>query len=217
MQDGGRRDIAVVFLASQVTPYMWYAPHYEVSKPMRPSSVFGAALRVYVCDFACCAECVASIWAGPVGMMKSALTSICPFLIIVAAAVAALYRRIRRIDALPGNRNVPLLPIYSWKAARPASRQNKEALVESQEREVVVVLGTSSARIGSAGGFAERGATSEFEVSPGDSASTVTPSHLRTSTRSADSLSSAESAVLVQQVTEDVLLPHPQLPRIRVS
>lgn len=152
-------------------------------------------------------------------MMRSALTSICPILIIVAAAVAALYRRIRRIDSLHGNR--PLLPIvYSSKVySRPASRPNKESQVELQEEEVVVVLGTSSARIGSAGGFAERGATSEFEVSPdpGDSASTVTPSPLRTSTRSADSLSSGDTAVLVQQVTEDVLLPHPQLPRIRVS
>jgi hypothetical protein len=163
-------------------------------------------------------------------MLKSIMTSLCPILIIVAAAVAALYRRISRLDSSYRER-VPrreaLLPIVSKASQsmyRPPSRQQKESLASSPaqgEADVVVVLGSSSARIagGSGGAFMERVTISEFGSSPGDStAPTTSSSPLRTCcAKAAVNISPAESDVQVQRVTADVLLPHPQLPRIRVS
>lgn len=85
------------------------------------------------------------------------------------------------------------------------------------------MVGNSSARIatGGTGAFGDRGNSTmnELESSPeGSAAPTVTSSPLRIcSSKVSNNLSIADADVLVQQVTEDVLLPHPQLPRIRVS
>lgn len=155
----------------------------------------------------------------PPTMLRSGMASICPIIIIVVAAVAALCRRIRRGEQRP---LLPTVLHSSNSACRLASRPKESA---TNKEEFVVVLGTSSGRIASGGSafvdrgveFVEAGSSAE-SLSAAATSGGLSSSPLRTCcNKVTDSSSIADSDVLVQQVTEDDLLRHPQLPRIRVS